>query len=71
MPKPAATIFVTPALARRLAVTKQPLAGPRPAPGPEGLLEVARDLGCVQLDPISALDRSHRPAGKKCFWHDR
>ena len=46
--------------ARRLAVTKQRLAGPRPAPGPEGLLEVAHDLGCVQLDPISAVDRSHR-----------
>jgi uncharacterized protein YcaQ len=41
-------------------MTKQRLAGPRPAPGPEGLLEVARDLGCVQLDPISAVDRSHR-----------
>ncbi len=51
---------LTPTLARRLAVTKQRLAGPRPAPGPEGLLEVARDLGCVQLDPISAVDRSHR-----------
>jgi uncharacterized protein YcaQ len=24
------------------------------------VLEVARDLGCVQLDPISAVDRSHR-----------
>jgi len=46
--------------ARRLAITKQRLAGPRPAPGMKGLLEVARDLGCVQLDPISAVDRSHR-----------
>lgn len=43
------------ALARRLAITRQRLAGPRPAPGPAGLLEVARDLGCVQLDPINAV----------------
>jgi len=53
-------LTVTPILARRLALTKQRLAGPRPAPGTAGLLEVARDLGCVQLDPISAVDRSHR-----------
>ena len=51
---------IVPNVARRLAITKQRLAGPRPAPGPAGLLEVARDLGCVQLDPISAVDRSHR-----------
>jgi uncharacterized protein len=60
MSKSSASITITPALARRLAITKQRLAGPRPAPGAEGLLEVARDLGCVQLDPISAVDRSHR-----------
>jgi uncharacterized protein YcaQ len=54
------TIQISSFLARRLAINKQRLAGPRPAPGPEGLLEVARDLGCVQLDPISAVDRSHR-----------
>ena len=41
------------ALARRLA-------GPRPAPDAGGLLETARALGCIQLDPISAVDRSHR-----------
>jgi len=60
MSKPAAIRTITPVLARRLAITRQRLAGPRPAPGPQGLLEVARDLGCVQLDPISAVDRSHR-----------
>jgi uncharacterized protein YcaQ len=60
MSQPKSQITISPALARRLAITKQRLAGPRPAPGPEGLLEVARDLGCVQLDPISAVDRSHR-----------
>jgi len=49
---------LTSPLARRLAITKQCLAGPRPAPGPQGRLEVARDLGCVQLDPISAVDHA-------------
>jgi uncharacterized protein YcaQ len=48
------------ALARRLALTRQRLAGPRPEPGAAGLLEVAHDLGCIQLDPISAVDRTHR-----------
>ena len=56
----AAPLPISTALVRRLAVTKQRLAGPRPAPGPAGLLEVARDLGCIQLDPISAVDRTHR-----------
>jgi uncharacterized protein YcaQ len=48
------------ALARRLALTAQRLAGPRPAPDAGGLLATARALGCIQLDPISAVDRSHR-----------
>ncbi len=60
MSRPDSLPSITPTLARRLAITKQRLAGPRPAPGPQGLLEVARDLNCVQLDPISAVDRSHR-----------
>jgi uncharacterized protein YcaQ len=53
-------LTVTPELIRRLNITRQRLAGPRPAPGPEGLLEVARDLGCIQLDPTNAVDRTHR-----------
>jgi len=59
MPTPT-PLPISSTLVRRLAVTKQRLAGPRPAPGPAGLLEVARDLGCIQLDPISAVDRTHR-----------
>jgi uncharacterized protein YcaQ len=78
-----AHVTISPALARRLALTKQRLAGPRPAPGLDGLLEVARDLGCVQLDPISAVDRSHRLVWRsrvgnyqaahldQLLWHDR
>ncbi len=45
--------------ARRLAVVKQRLAGPRPAPDAAGLLDVARSIRCFQLDPISAVARSH------------
>lgn len=46
-------------MARRLAVTRQRLAGPPAPPTVEGLLEVARALRCLQLDPISAVARSH------------
>jgi hypothetical protein len=52
-------ISVSPAEIRRLFITRQRLAGPRPAPTAEGLLEVARDLGCIQLDPISAVARTN------------
>ena len=45
--------------ARRLAITRQRLAGEQPPPTPEGIMEVVRDLGCLQLDPISAVARSH------------
>src|SRR5437660_181698 len=45
--------------ARRLAISRQRLAGPRPLPDAEGIMEEVRDLGCLQLDPISAVARSH------------
>jgi uncharacterized protein len=48
-------IVCSPTLARRLALTRQRLAGPRPT----SLMEVARDLGCLQLDPLSTVARSH------------
>jgi uncharacterized protein YcaQ len=48
-----------PELARRLAVTRQRLAGPRPPADATGILDVARDIGYLQLDPISAVARSH------------
>ena len=57
-PRPA--LEITPASARRLAITRQRLAGPRPAPGPAGILEVARDLRALQLDPINVVARSHQ-----------
>lgn len=50
---------LTPTLARRLAVSRQRLAGPRPRADAAGILAVVRDLGCLQLDPINAVARSH------------
>ena len=55
-----ARLVVSPEVARRLFIRRQRLAGPRPAADAAGLLETVRDLGCVQLDPISVVDRSHR-----------
>ena len=70
--------------ARRLAVTRQHLAGPRPAqPDPEAILQVVRDLGCLQLDPIAVVARSHLlvlaarlgpfdpDELERLLWHDR
>ncbi len=48
---------ITPALARQIAVTRQHLSGtPRPT---EHMLNVVRDMGCLQLDPTSAVARNH------------
>ncbi|MFQ5575428.1 MAG: winged helix-turn-helix domain-containing protein [Anaerolineae bacterium] len=51
-------LTLTPTLARRLAVTRQRLAGPRPAPTPAGLMELLRDVRCLQIDPIRAVERT-------------
>jgi uncharacterized protein YcaQ len=45
--------------ARRLAISKQLLSGERREPTTEGIYEVVRELGCLQLDPISTVARSH------------
>ena len=52
-------LTLSPTQARRLAITRQRLAGARPPATTDGILEIFRDLGCVQLDPISAVARSH------------
>ena len=44
---------------RRLAISRQHLTGKPPKPTPAAILNVVRDLGCLQLDPISAVARSH------------
>ncbi|MBI5669065.1 MAG: YcaQ family DNA glycosylase [Chloroflexi bacterium] len=72
---------LTPTTARRLAIARQHLDGqPRPA---DNMLDVIRDLGCLQLDPTSAVARSHllvlwsrlgnydRAQLDRLLWHDR
>lgn len=50
---------ITPQQARRLAVAAQNLHSVPPAPTSENMLALVQQLGCVQLDPISAVSRSH------------
>jgi hypothetical protein len=45
--------------ARRVAVSAQLLAGPRPPATAKGILGVVKQLGRLQLDPTSAVARSH------------
>jgi uncharacterized protein YcaQ len=45
--------------ARRLFITQQRLAGPRPSADREGILDTVRSIRCLQLDPTSAVARSH------------
>lgn len=49
---------ITPTIARRLAISRQRLADPQPAPDRDGLLAIFRDLGSVQIDPIRAVERT-------------
>ncbi len=46
--------------ARRLAYRGQRLAGPKVGRTGADLLDLVRQLGCVQLDPISVVARSHQ-----------
>jgi uncharacterized protein YcaQ len=45
--------------ARRLAISRQQLATRSHKPTAAGILEVVRELGCLQLDPLSTVARSH------------
>src|SRR5262245_23379984 len=46
--------------ARRLFILRQRLNEPASGNDASGILDVVRDLGCLQLDPISAVARSHQ-----------
>jgi uncharacterized protein len=48
--------------ARRLAITCQRLAGPRSKPNADGIFEVVRNLGYLQLDPTNVVALSHQLA---------
>jgi uncharacterized protein YcaQ len=46
--------------ARRLAVVRQHLSGPRPAPVTSGAIhDLVRDIGCLQLDPTAIVAPNH------------
>ena len=45
---------LSPAVARRLALRCQLLAGPRPRPTAAGILEVVERITCLQIDPTNA-----------------
>lgn len=46
--------------ARRLCIARQGLDGSAPPqPDPRAMLDLVRQIGCLQLDPISAVARSH------------
>src|SRR6476661_5088648 len=51
---------VTPSRDRGLAITRQRLTAAPPARDAAGILDLVRDLGCLQLDPISVVARSHQ-----------
>jgi len=53
------THVISRTVARRLAIVAQGLAGPRPHAGTEGIMEVVGRLGCLQLDPLNIVARSH------------
>jgi uncharacterized protein YcaQ len=44
--------------ARRVFIQRQRLNDPTADNNAAGILDVVRDLGCLQLDPISAVARS-------------
>jgi len=46
-------------LACQAAITAQYLADPRPNADVDGIMEVINRLGCLQLDPINVVARSH------------
>ena len=52
------SITLTPTEARRLAIAAQRLTAPRPQASKEGILELLRQINCLQIDPIRAVERT-------------
>src|SRR5258708_3518412 len=53
------TRVISRTVARRMAIVAQGLAGPRPRPDAAGIMDIVGRLGCLQLDPINIVARSH------------
>ncbi len=53
------TLVISRTLARRLAIAAQYLDGSRRNADTEGIMDVIGQLGCLQLDPINVVARSH------------
>lgn len=49
---------ISPETIRKLAVYKQRLSGPQPSPDMDGLIATLRDIRCLQIDPIRAVERT-------------
>ena len=52
------SIILTSTEARRLAVAAQGLAGPRARTSKTGIIELLRQINCLQIDPIRAVERT-------------
>ena len=52
------TITISPTLARQLAITKQCLDGRTRTADKAGILDVIRQIGCLQIDPINVVARN-------------
>jgi uncharacterized protein YcaQ len=50
---------ISPVLVRRLVLTRQRLAGPRPPANSAGIMDVMRDIGYLQFDPMRVVAPSH------------
>ena len=53
------SITLDPTILRRLAITRQRLAGPRLPADSQGINELFQNLRCIQIDPIRAVERTH------------
>jgi len=53
------SLTLSPTLARRLAIIRQHLAGPRPQADSHGIMDVMRDLRYLQIDPMRVVEQSH------------
>ncbi len=51
-------VTLTPSEARRLAITAQRLTAPRPPATKEGIVDLLRQINCLQIDPIRAVERT-------------